>query len=763
MAMELYINGVQQTNFIFSTPYKDTIDEELDQLNIQIKSETSLTFNKFDKVRFVIKQIKTLPSTYETILDKTFCLFNYKYSLKGMVKVYQLTCLSPTKILENVIINGMADTYASTNFFYQITRIKDKINAQLSIEGVGLAIKFDTNKINQNNTTLQIDPKDFLWEGQVNAREIFNDIFSVINSLVIGYDFTISNGNITEIYITYKNRNATVDTVQRGGIDLETGNNTINDSSVGGKVVRGIDTTRDSEYAVGNVISLMKNGIPKDSIQQTFMPARNTDLTIEEKSSRHIITNEPIYSINRVVALLPVGAEIVYCHYSGSQWVYNTSNNRNFMIPIDITNYVVEKSVFDAMSLSEQRKHLYFIRGQKGIFGLYDRYKKNALQSDITLQYLWRDASIPTYPTRNGVMDVSGFGYRVPLVYTDGTYITQDDVINNNALCYSYDYEIREGAIYSFSIDAKNDTESGLENCVFSVNYQPYLDCVVKIEKGNINGIEANSKNLSIIRNQSDRTIDAIKYYDSQKSFANRMGNQELNIDAMLDLEHSLWTSSTYKTLWNLGDYLLINNTYAYYVVQRTFELYGENCIKINYKLSKSYNASNLDIGLKRDKRLYGIPLDNYVDRYIIIPMQNANSIDKIAIQCYDDFTGGSTTSGYCIKDVEKVGNSSITDKVVRCLDNYAVDIERTKYSSTLVNVNLRYGDTDGYASSINVRGITNEFYSDLKIDDFMRLPFIKNSTAVYDIQNSATVILNQNHLIYKDKMERLIFVIKQA
>ena len=108
MAMELYINGVQQTNFIFSAPYKETIDEELDQLNFQIKSSTRLTFNKFDKVRFVIKQIRIYPSTYETIIDKIFCLFNYKESLNGMLWVYQITCLSPTKILENLIIKGLS-------------------------------------------------------------------------------------------------------------------------------------------------------------------------------------------------------------------------------------------------------------------------------------------------------------------------------------------------------------------------------------------------------------------------------------------------------------------------------------------------------------------------------------------------------------------------------------------------------------------------------------------------------------------------------
>ena len=770
MAMELYINDVQQTNFILSAPYKDTIDEELDQLNFQIKSSTRKYFKKNDKVRYVLKQVNSGdPITYETILDKIFCLFNYKESLDGMLWVYQITCLSPTKILENIIINGMAETYASTNLYYELVRIKNKIQGQLNLEGVGITLNFDSNKISNSNNALNVAPKEFLWDGQVNVREIFNDVFSVIDAIVVATDYTISNENITNITISYELRNKTG--AIRGYVRYEEIQN-------GNEVIKGVSYTRDSEFTCGNIVSLIKNGVAKDNIQQVYLPARNTDLTIDDASKWCIITQEPIYSLNKVLALKPVRPNVV-SYYNENMVITSKSYNDGspieyFYYPVDITDSIVEKSVFDAMSLSDQSQHLYFIRGQKNIYGLYDRYKSGAtgLFSATALYNILINTTNSPAINNGSVWSWQDCADAPFLVGTSSDY----DMQNHTSPTTTFPYIVsRDGVAHAFNITswtANQATDNdAYKQCLFSINYQPYVDSVVKIEKPNVANIEANSKNLAIIKNQNDRTIDMTKYYNSQKAFADRMGNKEMYVDSIVNLEHMLYTSQTMGTLWNLGDYLqetTLNpldplHPHKWIVVQRTFELYGEDKIKINYKLSKNYNASNLDIELKRDKRLYGIPLDKFVDRYIIIKSENANSINKIAIECWDDFTGGTTTRGYCVMEAVKIGNSTITDKVARCLDNYAVDIERTKSSSTIVNIYLRYCGTDGYSSAIELRGMTNAYYSNLTIDDYTRLPFIKNSSAVYDITNNTYVLSNFNNTIYKDKMERLIFVIKQA
>ena len=340
------------------------------------------------------------------------------------------------------------------------------------------------------------------------------------------------------------------------------------------------------------------------------------------------------------------------------------------------------------------------------------------------------------------------------LKYSSGDIIPYSNVVGTINIHISLTGNKELGAISSFVVD--NDgmaVDTDLQKkCLFSVNYQPYCDSVVKIEKTNLE--EARSKNLAVLKNQSDRTIDATKYYDSQEALIKRMGNKEMVINAIVDFTKDY----SYKTtLWDLGAYMELPDG-DWKITQREFENYGDNKLKVKYTFSKDFNASNVDIQINRDKRLYGIPLSNFVDRYIIIKTDDADDIDKLGFQCWDDFTGSTTTMGYDIMEMIKIGNTNITDKVARAMDNYAVDIERTKYNSTIVNVYLRYCDVDGYKDNLILIGMTNDYYNSLTISDYSRLPFIPSANIGNLGNGSFTFLIND---IYKDKMERLIFIIK--
>ena len=87
MAMQIWINGTQITNYILSTPFCDTIDEELDQLNFQVKSSTRLNYEKFDRVVYIITKGNT------TLLQKTMCLFGINEKWEGEKWTYSLSCL----------------------------------------------------------------------------------------------------------------------------------------------------------------------------------------------------------------------------------------------------------------------------------------------------------------------------------------------------------------------------------------------------------------------------------------------------------------------------------------------------------------------------------------------------------------------------------------------------------------------------------------------------------------------------------------------
>lgn len=753
----LLINGVLQSNFILSTPYKDTLDEELDQFNFQVKSTTRQTFKKNDRVVYIVKH-----DTYHTRLQKVLCLFSCVESWEGGFWLYQLTCISPTKLLENIIINGMAETYPVNNGLYgQMVRVRAKINKQMELDGTNNTISFDNTLASSGDSSIIKDitsVSDFLWDGQVNAREIFNDMLDKADALIIATDFTVDandNDKIKTITLSGVKRNPfdlskrilfTDKTIENGGLE---------DVS---EVVKGITFTRNSEFACGNIISLIKNGVAKDNVNQAYMPARNTDLTIDDASKWHIITQEPIYSLNSVKVMTNVLGCTMRVMQNGS--TLYTIPSIVLTAYIDITSYIVEKSVFDNMSLADQSKHLYFKRGEKHIYGLYDRYKSGitGLFSNTAIQNILGDINSTLFPVNQPLTPISNqswfasdkFGH-FSSDYTTFTPATSDPTILGDTYYNNYGSPsdiIPENFYFNFD----TGLATNYKNLLYSVNYQPYCDSVVKIEKTNLE--EARSKNLAVLKNQSDRTIDATKYYDSQEALIQRMGNKEMFINAIVDFTKDY----SYKTtLWDLGAYMQLPDG-DWKITQREFKNYGSDKLEIKYTFSKDFNASNVDIQINRDKRLYGIPLSNFVDRYIILKTDDADDIDKLGFQCWDDFTGSTTTMGYDIMEMIKIGNANITDKVARAMDNYAVDIERTKYNSTIVNVYLRYCDTDGYKDNLILIGMTNDYYNSLTISDYSRLPFIPSANIGNLGNGSFTFLIND---IYKDKMERLIFIIK--
>ena len=756
-------NGVELTNYILSAPYSDTLDDELDKANFQIKSTNRITFNKNDKIYYEIK------TGQDVVIEKNMCLFDWVESYENEYWLYQLTLLSPTKLLEGFIINGMASTTGSTprDLLTQFIDVVQKIQDQLDME-VGGNIGSSTthnvifhfnggSAIGKTNMEAKAE-NDFLWDGQMTVREILQDICDKADCLVIATDYEISNGKISDI---------TLDIIPREWKRARR-INTNNDIESGGlnaigSVVKGITIHRDSNFNNGNLISLTKNAICKDNIQQTYLPARNDDLTIDDEAEWHILTQEPIYSLNSVKFLANIDVIMdVDNEGTAHDYTFSQAGILQLTAEFDITDYIVEKDVFDVLPLSTQKKRLYFKRGEKGIYGLFNRYKKNPLQSNTAMQNIVIDlnANMPTGPIRFNNVAPSQFGcydsdYKT---FTPATELTS---ILNNQTFQTYG-SISDIIPSNFTYGKPYSAITYSTKFLFSVNYQPYCDSVVKIEKSNVVG---NVKNLSTIKNQSDRTIDASKYYDSQISLCNRLGNDEMTLDVIIDSTLDI-SEAGVKRLWNLGDYITMAS-HNWTLTKRELETYSNDKIKARYYLSKDYNASNSAININRDKRLYGIPLSNFVDRYILIETfagtnTNLQNLKKVLVKCTDDFTGdGTSQQGYCVMDCIKIGNATKYNKVVKFKDNYAVDIERTKYSSTIVNVNLRYGNADGTASTIEIKGLTYDYmYNGIDISDYSRLPFIRTIDVIDSAYYSNFINYTLNNL-HKDKMERLILVFK--
>jgi len=753
--VSIYLNGIELENILLQTPYKDTLDKELDQLNFTIKSTSVISFKKNDKIRYLRTVEDGNGYTIATAIDKIFCLFSFIEKKDGAYYTYELNMLSPTKLLENIVINGMASTDVGSSLHRQLSDVVDKINAQLLIETQNNFYGTSCQIVYNEESGQPLRPyqySDFLWDGQQTAREILNDIAYKANRLVIGTDFTASGNNITQI-------NITTIAIEKSGTEITSGSsikNVLNDLTN----VKGYTTSFDSEFANGKVVSLVKNIITKTNVQTAYLPPRNDDLGVDDDADWHILTQEPIYQLNEVIVLMPVKITSVRYWSGNSLTTYNYGGYAIWYIPTNITSYVVEKDVFDAMPITEQAKHLYFKRGEKGIYGLFKIYKsgKTGLYSRTVLENLainFYGNRIPYFTGGTGAVWSWKNCSDAPFLI-NGTEHTSATTLHPYTI--SRDGEKHSGNVYDFIGDNSVDNED-CKKTLCAINYQPYCDSVVLTEKTNLTN--ARATNMGIIKNQSDRTIEAYKYYDSQKSFAERMGNNEVIVDLQITNPSEAYDNNDYtKRLWELGDYFTINSV-KWTCVSREIDNESRTGIKARLTFSESYNAKNLAINENRDKRLYGIPLDQYVDRYIIIKSIDRSNY-KCLVRCWDDFTGSTTTQGYCLVDGVALGNDK-KDVVFAFLDNYAVGIEKTTYSGTKVNVFLRYcGQYDGTLETLNIILDTLENIRRWRIEyesgslGYARLPFMNTS-------GTANSGVEYNLNVKKDKMERIILVFKNT
>ena len=314
---------------------------------------------------------------------------------------------------------------------------------------------------------LSFSANDFLWDGQQTVREILQDICDKADCLITATDFTILNNNIKSITLVVVKREKQGNGICYSDSDIQGGG--LDDIK---EKIDGLSISRDSNFNCGSVVSLTKNAIAKDNIQQAYTPARNDDLTIDDASDWHILTQEPIYSLNRVIAIVP--SEVQQSTYVSSVDAYGNpttsaiSSGKYYGREIDITNYIVEKDVFDAMSITEQSKYLYFKRGEKGIYGLFKKYKSGltGLYSTTAFINIINDiGNVGGYPQeaiKQGVVKIN------PLLKWDNS---------NNNWTTNYDYNIKSGAWQQndfYDLNLANDTTLNTNKSkysLFSINY----------------------------------------------------------------------------------------------------------------------------------------------------------------------------------------------------------------------------------------------------------------------------------------------------
>lgn len=720
--MNITINGVALDNYILDTPITQTKDAELDKATIQTKS--SISIQKYDKVVLSDSRIG---------LNKVFCVFDYVEKYEGDYTLTTINLISPTKILENIIINGMAIT-TSGSLQDQFELACDKIGNQHYFE-FGNRIT-----INHNNISLSGDGQEFFWNGQTTAREIFDDILESVDARVIVTDYTITNELITSITLGIEYKDSHNNNEIATGINLNQALINLNNNLDEKNKINGFETYNDAEYQIPNIVSIVKNGATDNLVKTSWMPLRDDNL-LDDTGNWHILTQEPIYSVNNLKMIMPLNCEVKWCDYiDSSNLPHITTSNVAIGLTFDISNYIVEKDLWDILSINEQRKHLYYTKGERGIYNVLAVYKR-VLFSDTTLELIANEVKtnipINTSLISNYIVQTVYSNMEIPLIEinTNGAIVPNDIKIHQGSTAVG---NIEVGDIQDMKVYNHTITTSNLKYSLFKLEYTSYIDSLLKHSqyKG------ANVRDLSIIKNQNDRTIDIKRYDASQQSLINRLGEREAHLDILL-----LNISTGVNTMWQLGDYMSEGLTNKWIITKREFTPYGDG-YKIRYTFSYKFNATNSQINLKRDKRTYEIPKDKTIDRYIMVKNSGWNLYDSCIIGAYDI----NNNYCYCLLDIIKYGGNNSQYGCIRLKDNYGADYYRTKYNNNVVNASLRYCDTQGEAVNFFLYLASKSVVQNV-ITNINELPKIDDLTG---ISYSLVSLYNLN----KDKFERLIFVL---
>lgn len=133
----------------------------------------------------------------------------------------------------------------------------------------------------------------------------------------------------------------------------------------------------------------------------------------------------------------------------------------------------------------------------------------------------------------------------------------------------------------------------------FRAKYIPYINAHTRISKTNYSKVPS-----TIIDNQSDKTVDLERYGDNLKATVNRLGNKTLTVDKV---HHDM------EDVWQVQDY----TADGYVLTKKTIALHN-HIIKTHYEFTKDFASKNERIGIDRAKKIYNIPLENFVRDVLI-------------------------------------------------------------------------------------------------------------------------------------------------
>ena len=259
----------------------------------------------------------------------------------------------------------------------------------------------------------------------------------------------------------------------------------------------------------------------------------------------------------------------------------------------------------------------------------------------------------------------------------------------------------------------------------YNLEYYPLNDAFIFDKKDNqIDSL----KGCSIIKNQDNQALDINRYASNIINQNKHIGNSQMAFCK---------TYETIAALPKVGDYA------GTFTVDKVDYSFFKAYIKANIHLTNGLNNINEKTALKREKRIYNIPLDGYIDKYYFREISLGNyTITDAAIT-------SSEMSQYVHCEVlnYKVGNDRYY--LLKPNSNSNLGYIKTTYSGKKINQPIMYTDENGECGTMTIaiyRSREN-CQRDYSVDNYPMMNSVDNASLM-------------EFQVKKDAFERPIFVL---